>query len=175
MAFEAGKAFVLHFVALYRHRGMGNDLLQSGYEGLLKAFKNYSHDKGTSFTTYAGHCILGEIRHFIRREARYYRPVVLYRMQDIADGYYIRHREWPDADCISFTNPIEDRLAIEQAVGKLSGLTKKVILLLYYKGFTQQKAANELGINQRKVSRLLSRGLEELRRELKPCGNNAGL
>lgn len=45
------------------------DLLQVGYLGLLAAIERFDPGRGIRFSTYAGHCISGEIRHFIRDKA----------------------------------------------------------------------------------------------------------
>lgn len=42
------------------------DIKQVGYIGLIKAVEGYDIARRTEFTTYASHCILGEIRHFLR-------------------------------------------------------------------------------------------------------------
>lgn len=42
------------------------DLIQIGYEGLLKAIKRFEPDRGFCFSTYAVPLIMGEIRRFLR-------------------------------------------------------------------------------------------------------------
>lgn len=42
------------------------DLLQVGYLGLLGAIERFDPERGVKFSTYASHCVDGEIRHFIR-------------------------------------------------------------------------------------------------------------
>lgn len=42
------------------------DLVQVGYLGLLGAIERFDPERGVKFSTYASHCIDGEIRHFIR-------------------------------------------------------------------------------------------------------------
>ena len=46
--------------------GEREDLLQVGYLGLLGALERFDPERGVRFATYAGHCIHGEIRHFVR-------------------------------------------------------------------------------------------------------------
>ena len=62
--------------------------------------------------------------------------------------------------------PIEDKLVHIQAINKLSDLQKKVIYMLFFRDMTQEEAATKLEINQRKVSRLKEKSLEELRKNL---------
>lgn len=72
-------------------------------------------------------------------------------------------------DCISslekqsFQLPLEDRLILEQAMDKLNGMEKKVVQMLFFRGFTQQKAAKSLGVNQRKVSRIKVSAIKTLK------------
>lgn len=42
------------------------DLLQVGYIGLLNAIERFDISRGFKFSTYATHCVDGEIRHFLR-------------------------------------------------------------------------------------------------------------
>ncbi|HPP16534.1 MAG TPA: sigma-70 family RNA polymerase sigma factor [Dictyoglomaceae bacterium] len=41
------------------------DLVQVGYLGFLKAIENYDPEKG-ELSTYISHCVLGEIKHYLR-------------------------------------------------------------------------------------------------------------
>jgi RNA polymerase sigma-B factor len=70
---EAGRKLVYHYLRLYSS-GHNEDMAQAGVEGLLKAVGRFDEKVGVSFATYASHCIMGEMRHHIRKEARYYRP-----------------------------------------------------------------------------------------------------
>lgn len=42
------------------------DLVQAGYIGLLKAIDRFSKEKNDNFRVYAGHLIIGEMKHFLR-------------------------------------------------------------------------------------------------------------
>lgn len=63
----------------------------------------------------------------------------------------------------SFKLPLEDRIAVRMALERLDELPRKVLLLTFYQGLTQQQVAQKLGLNQRKVSRLLGKGLTAMR------------
>lgn len=63
----------------------------------------------------------------------------------------------------SFKLPIEDVITVNMALEKVGELQQEVIRLIYYEGLTQEETALKLGINQRKVSRLLNKGLAEMR------------
>lgn len=83
---ETGRKLVAHFARLYTG-GTGEDVLQAGMEGLIKAASRYDVERGTSFVTYAAHCVMGEIRHFVRRESSYYRPGTIKDLQFKVDRY----------------------------------------------------------------------------------------
>lgn len=51
-----------------------DDLMGFGYEGLVKAWRNYKNDKGTLFKTYATYRIRGEILDYIRKEWKIRNP-----------------------------------------------------------------------------------------------------
>lgn len=63
----------------------------------------------------------------------------------------------------SFQLPIEDKIIVRQAMQKLSEVQKQVVYLIFYKDFNQTQVAERLGINQRRVSRILNRALTKLR------------
>ncbi len=201
-----GKGLVRHFAYVYSGGKYNEDFLQAGYEGFLKAIDRYNEAYENSFSTFAGHYIMGEIRHFIRKEATYYKPYCIADLQakydKLVNEYYMEHGSLPpielmakklnvkpegianimcaglvsfdqlDVDQISsscyesFRLPIEDRIVLEQAVKKLSDTQRKVIYLLYYHGMTQVQVADKLGMNQRKVSRILHISLDSLRTDM---------
>lgn len=82
----AGRRLVSHFARIYTGDA-GDDVVQAGMEGLMKAVQRYDRDKGASFTTYAAHCVMGEIRHFVRKESSYYRPGSIKDLQYKVDWY----------------------------------------------------------------------------------------
>lgn len=70
---ELRERLVLRYVHLvpsvvrkFRQVGDWEDLMQVGYVGLLKAVNNFDPKLGNRFSTYAVHCIGGELRHHQR-------------------------------------------------------------------------------------------------------------
>ncbi|OPZ79865.1 MAG: RNA polymerase sigma-F factor [Actinobacteria bacterium ADurb.Bin444] len=63
----------------------------------------------------------------------------------------------------SFTLPLEDRIALYQAMATLSAAQKRLIYLLFFRELTQQEVADELGMTQRTVSREQHRALAKLK------------
>lgn len=70
----AAEGYVKYFRRLYGGSASYEDLYQAGMEGVLKALKEFDPEKGAQFSTFAGHKIMGEIRHWVRKEASYRRP-----------------------------------------------------------------------------------------------------
>jgi len=107
---EAGSRLVHYFIRLYGFTHSREDLYQAGVEGLLKALKRYRPDGGSSFTTYAGCLISGEIRHYVRKEASYYQPKLLAGLQRDVENV-IQSRLEKDGDVPSL-DEIADSLNI---------------------------------------------------------------
>jgi len=63
----------------------------------------------------------------------------------------------------SFKLPIEDKIALEQALSKLPEIQRKIIEFIFYQDLTQMEVAKILKISQSQVSRLLKIALKRLR------------
>jgi RNA polymerase sigma-B factor len=63
----------------------------------------------------------------------------------------------------SFSLPIEDRIALEQAIESLSELQQKVVYLFFYKDLTQTEIGRQIGLSQRKISRVVASATGALR------------
>ncbi len=199
---RAGKALVTYYAGLYSPGKIDEDLLQVGYEGLLKALKRFDSSRGVMFSTFATHCIIGEIRHELRSRGPFKVPELLKKLQasviEATEELAQRNGTMPtlkqiaqrvnvdeagiveamQAGCVSldemdlskvkslryesFKLPIEDKIALQMSLEKMDVMQQKVIKLIYYEGLTQQETAKQLGINQRKVSRILNRSLKEM-------------
>ena len=203
---QAGTGLVHHFVALYIPGSPREDAVQAGFEGLLKAAARFDPARGVAFATYAGHCIMGEIRHYLRKEASFQRPGwaadLQHRVNRLVEEYLRETGEAPTISQIAgavnireeglleimrcglasldeidlakvhsiryetFKLPVEDRIALGMAMDKLSDLQRRVVTLLFYRDMTQSQAAGELGLSQRKVSRILAGALQKLKEYL---------
>jgi RNA polymerase sigma-B factor len=62
----------------------------------------------------------------------------------------------------TFTLPIEDRIWLEEAMGTLSELQRKVLHHLYYEDLSQTETGERLGLSQRKVSRIAASSIKTL-------------
>jgi len=68
---ERAERLVGYFVSKYAARGNYDDLMQAGYEGVLKALPKYDPDREVLFTTFASHYIKGEITQELKRKAAF--------------------------------------------------------------------------------------------------------
>lgn len=205
-AVKAAEALVCYYAGLYSPGKTDEDLKQAAYEGLLKALKRFEPHKGVMFSTYATHCIIGEIRHELRRKSPYKVPDWLKSLQakvlkateslaqkngctptlaEIARAVNVTEEgivEAMQAGCVpleevelervrhlyyeSFKLPIEDVVALKMSIEKMDNIQRKVIRLIFFEGLTQEQTARRLGLNQRKVSRIMHQGLAAMRLDL---------
>ena len=63
----------------------------------------------------------------------------------------------------SFSLPIEDRIALEQALESLTKLQGKVVYLFFYKDLSQTEIGRRLGLPQRKISDIIASSIKALR------------
>ena len=63
----------------------------------------------------------------------------------------------------SFSLPVEDRIALEQALESLTELQRKVVYLFFYKDLSQTEIGRRLHLPQRKISRVIASAIKALR------------
>lgn len=214
---EARERFVERFSGLvfsvvnkFRSRCEWEDLVQVGYLGLIKAAEAYDPSQKVKFTTYAYHCILGEVTHFIRdRKELVRRPrwhVGLSRqVGQFIEIYSQTHSRLPTVEQIAtklnltheaveevlksrahvsldsspgpefdiekirsgkyetFKLPLEDRIAIQQALDKLVAVEKDLIFLFFYRDLSQGQISKATGLSPKKVSRVIQKALSHMR------------
>jgi len=68
---------------------------------------------------------------------------------------------------------VEIRESIKPLLDRLDAREKRILLLRFFKNMTQSQIAEEIGVSQMHVSRLLSRTLEQLRTSLEEPGPEA--
>jgi RNA polymerase sigma-B factor len=78
---QSAEGLIRYFARLYGGGCCEDDLFQCGSLGLIKALDNYDPARETGFITYASHRIMGEIRHLVRKEASFYRPGCIVKLQ----------------------------------------------------------------------------------------------
>ena len=74
----------------------------------------------------------------------------------------------------SFSLPIEDRIALEQALESLTKLQGKVVYLFFYKDLSQTEIGKRLGLPQRKISTIIASSIKALRNHQKTESRGPG-
>ena len=59
-----------------------------------------------------------------------------------------------------------ERIALNQAVSRLSDRERKILALRFFQGKTQMEVSAEIGISQAQVSRLEKNALRQIRKEM---------
>ena len=119
--FQAGRALVYYFARFCSMGRPSEDLIQAGYVGLLKAIKRFDPKRAVKFATYAGHCIKGEMRHYLRQELAAERPQWLLEITAPNYNADTQSDDLPlvEAGCAASGKPVQFK---EETVFRLIGL-----------------------------------------------------
>ena len=122
---ESAQGLILYFARLYSGGSNVEDIMQVGRLGLIKALQNYDKGRQTSFVTYASYAIIGEIRHYVRKESSFYRPNCIvelqYKVDKVIEDYAKQHGEAPTPAYIAQRLKIrEDSVAEVMKAGMVS-------------------------------------------------------
>jgi len=102
---ESVAGLIRYLARLYGGGCAEDDLFQTGNLGLLKALKSYDPGNGASFVTYASYCIMGEIRHLVRKQASHNRPgciiEIQYKVDKVVEEYTKIHGDVPSVAYIA--------------------------------------------------------------------------
>jgi RNA polymerase sigma-B factor len=166
------------------------DLEQVAQVALVKAARDFDATRGHEFLAYAIPCMTGAVKHFFRDSAWVVRPPRKVQQRHVAEHGAAEHvadgvrvescfRPWSlDAPVLGDGEPLgttlvdvgdrswdraEDSLLLWQHLRALTPQAQRIIHLRFFEDRTQQQIADELGVTQVHVSRLLSRHLGELR------------
>jgi len=67
----------------------------------------------------------------------------------------------------TFRLPIEESISLTDAMEKLKSVEQNIVYLFFYQDLTQTEIARNMGLSQKKVSRVLQKALEKMRGILK--------
>lgn len=166
---------VAHIVKKYSGAGEADDLISVGTIGLIKAINTFEYDKNTQLSTYAARCIENEILMLIRMGKKHKGVMSL-------QEYLGEDKDGNEIDLMDVIPGIEDEVedTVEQNIltEKLYKIIKDVlsdreyqIMMLRYgigggPALTQREVAKKLGISRSYISRLETKSLEIIKKEI---------
>ncbi|MCI5797576.1 MAG: RNA polymerase sporulation sigma factor SigK [Firmicutes bacterium] len=170
---------VAHIVKKYSGAGEADDLISVGSIGLIKAINSFEYGKGTQLSTYAARCIENEILMLIRVSKKHKQTMSLQEcLGEDKDGNDIELM-----DIIpTIEGEVEDVVESNILSEKMSALIKKVLpdreyeIIKYRYGLEncpalpQREVAQKLGISRSYISRLETKALETIRKEVENQG-----
>ena len=144
--------------------------------GLVKAAKTYNENRETKFSTYACVCMDNEVKKFLKKKSRKKEinlSTISPHEEDKEDNQFralvFEDRDNSFNDFISLMDVREffkniDNIQIEEIDFKSKSINKrnKIIFLLYISGYKQQKIADEIGLTQSYVSRIIKKVRKEI-------------
>lgn len=134
------------------------ELIQSGYVGLIRAAQEFNPSYNVRFITYAVPWILGEMKRTLR--------LLLSNTMDYSLDSSKESETIFQKNLVSNENIDIEYIDLRIALQKLDGEERTLILLRYFRGKTQSEAAHLLKKSQAQVSRTEQRILEKLRKNL---------
>lgn len=144
-----------------------DDLVQAGAIGLIKAVDGFRADRGGDLGAYAVPTIVGELRRHVRevdwpvrvpaeRRRAGVRPLALPLEDDALEA--------PSGE--TELERGEARALLRTGFRALSRRERRVVALRYYRDLSQRRIAQEVGLSQVQISRLLAASLGKMRAEL---------
>ncbi|CAL7888035.1 hypothetical protein FUSNEC_GEN_129_09380 [Fusobacterium necrophorum subsp. funduliforme] len=148
--------------------GDTEDGIQEGIMGLLKALELYDIEKNVKFSTFAYYWILQRIRRY--REKEYYRTSCKQIMK-IQRGKAKKVREIEAKEYFQAmqekTENTELKVYTEQLIQKVcTERERKILYAVYVQGYTYAEIGKEMGLTQQRITAILKRILQKIRREI---------
>jgi RNA polymerase sigma factor (sigma-70 family) len=102
---------------------------------------------------------------FKAREAAFYeyKPIEKLDESNKDEKYYFDRSMIRSKDYRSFNLVMEDKILLWDAIDKLRGINRKVLVLSYFLGFSQKEIGKKIGISQKSVSRKLKESINILK------------
>lgn len=173
---ERNLRLVAHIVKKYNNSGKDlEDLISIGTIGLIKAIATYDSSKGTRLATYASRCIDNEILMTIRSNKKIKMEYSLHEPIGIdKEGNEVSLLDILGTDGDEIINEVELRIQTKKlyrAIDRCLKDREKVIIQLRYglidgECKTQREIAALLGISRSYVSRIETRAIKKLFKEM---------
>ena len=166
---------VAHIVKKYAGTSEADDLISVGTIGLIKAINTFEYGKGTQLSTYAARCIENEILMLLRVSKKHKNVMSLDESlgQD-KDGNDIELADIIPADEEEVLSQVENNVITDKINKlideKLSKRESEIIKMRYGIGgkpaLTQREVATKLGISRSYISRLETKAIEIIKKEV---------
>lgn len=167
---------VAHIVKKYSGAGEADDLISVGSIGLIKAINSFEYGKGTQLSTYAARCIENEILMLIRLNKKHKQAISLNEfLGEDKDGNEVELLDVIGGEDENVIEKVDNNILAERLCDNiqksLSEREYEIIKLRYGLGntpaLTQREVAEKLGISRSYISRLETKALEIVRKEVK--------
>ncbi|WFA09670.1 RNA polymerase sporulation sigma factor SigK [Tissierella sp. Yu-01] len=173
---ERNLRLVAHIVKKYNNTGKDlDDLISIGTIGLIKAISTFNPEKGTRLATYAARCIENEILMTIRASKKLKIELSLHEPIGVdKEGNEINLLDILGSDVDHVIDEVDLRIQTKKLYKAINDVLKdreKAIIELRY-GLvdggckTQREIAAMLGISRSYVSRIETRAIEKLNKEM---------
>lgn len=166
---------VAHIVKKYAGTSEADDLISVGTIGLIKAINTFEYGKGTQLSTYAARCIENEILMLLRVSKKHKNVMSLDESlgQD-KDGNDIELADVIPSDEEEILSQVENNVItskINKLISeKLDDREAQIIRMRYGIGgktaLTQREVAQLLGISRSYISRLETKAIEIIKKEV---------
>ena len=133
-----------------------DDLVQVASIVLIKAVDGFREERGRDLGAYAVPTIVGELRRHVRCAPPGGDRAVGEGTTAIVDGL-------PDSRSAAELERGETRALVHSGLRSLSRRERRIVALRYYRDLSQQGIADEVGLSQVQVSRVLATSLTKLR------------
>lgn len=172
---EHNLRLVVYIARRFENTGVGiEDLISIGTIGLIKAVNTFKADKNIKLATYSSRCIENEILMHIRKISGQRSELSLDEpINTDWDGNELLLSDILGTDSDTVMRPLEDDVdhqLLREALDRLPPREKKIMVLRYGLGGTEEKTQKEvadmMGISQSYISRLEKRIVHRLKREI---------
>lgn len=166
---------VAHIVKKYAGTSEADDLISVGTIGLIKAINTFEYGKGTQLSTYAARCIENEILMLLRVSKKHKNVMSLDEsLGEDKDGNDIELCDVIPSDEEDILTTVENNVItskINKIIDtKLDERESEIIKLRYGIGnktaLTQREVATKLGISRSYISRLETKAIEIIKKEV---------
>lgn len=161
---EDNHNFIYYF--LRRHNLSIEEWYDTCAIGICRAAMKFQPEKGFQFLTFAGACLLNEIRQAMRKQKRKGRDTECYSL----DQAVSETEDFTLADTLASPENLEDmalqKIQFRQGFDSLSERERTIFMMSVGSGMPQRVVAEHFGVSQVWVSRVLTRVKKKLLKEI---------